>query len=67
MALLAINKAAIGQEQVTISGYIKDASNGEDLIGATVYVKQLGQGTITNVYGFYSLTLASGECDIEFR
>lgn len=54
------------QDKVTINGYIKDASNGEALIGATVYVRSLGAGTTTNVYGFYSLTLPPGTYDVEF-
>jgi hypothetical protein len=45
----------------TISGKIKSASDGEDLIGATVLVKEINQGAVTNVYGFYSLTLKPGK------
>ncbi len=41
----------------TISGYIKDASNGENLLAAAIYVVELGKGTTTNEYGFYSLTM----------
>ncbi len=44
----------------TISGYIKDKETGELMIGATVYVKELVAGTITNAYGFYSITLPGG-------
>ncbi|MEZ2443780.1 carboxypeptidase-like regulatory domain-containing protein [Chitinophaga sp. RCC_12] len=40
----------------TISGYVKDAVSGENLIGATVYSPVLKQGTTANQYGFYSLT-----------
>ncbi|HWV68953.1 TonB-dependent receptor [Chitinophaga sp.] len=40
----------------TISGFIKDAVSGENLIGATVYSPVLKQGTTANQYGFYSLT-----------
>ena len=55
------------QEKYTLSGSIKDASNGEDLIGVTIYVKELpGTGTITNIYGFYSLTLPKGEYTIQY-
>lgn len=43
--------------KITISGTIRDKSNGEALIGATIYVKNLQTGTITNSYGFYSLSL----------
>ena len=55
IVLLAFNAQA--QSKFTISGYIKDAANGEALIGATVYIKETGTGAITNEYGFYSLTL----------
>ena len=41
----------------TISGYVKDAFSGEVLIGATVSVPGGLQGTISNEYGFFSLTL----------
>lgn len=41
----------------TISGYISDAESGERLIGATIADRKSGQGTITNTYGFFSLTL----------
>ena len=41
----------------TISGYVRDAETGENLIGATIYDKNSKKGVITNVYGFYSLTL----------
>ncbi len=55
------------QEKFTISGYVKDAANGESLIGATVLITELGSGNITNVYGFYSITLPPGEYNVEFR
>jgi hypothetical protein len=46
----------------TISGTVKDKTNGEDLIGVLVGVRQLpGKGTATNAYGFYSLTLPNGK------
>jgi len=54
------------QERFTISGYVKDASNGEELIGSTVFVKELQTGTITNHYGFYSLTLTPGTYNLVF-
>ena len=47
-------------QNVTISGYIKDAANGEELINASI-VNEKSQGTVTNVYGFYSLTLPAGK------
>lgn len=50
----------IGQEKHTIKGSIKDAETGEELIGATIYIVELETGTVTNVYGFYSLTVVGG-------
>jgi len=47
-------------QNVTLSGYIKDAANGEELINASI-VNESFQGTITNIYGFYSLTLPEGK------
>ena len=41
----------------TLSGYVKDGTNGESLLAASVYVVQLGKGTNTNEYGFYSMSL----------
>ncbi len=50
----------------TISGHIIDKNTGEDLIGATIYVNEIGGGTITNVYGFFSISLDPGSYEIQF-
>jgi CarboxypepD_reg-like domain/TonB dependent receptor/TonB-dependent Receptor Plug Domain len=49
------------QESFTLSGYVKDISNGEGMIGVNLYVKETKTGAQTNVYGFYSLTLPKGK------
>ena len=51
----------------TLNGYIADSESGESLIGATVYVNEIKSGTITNPYGFYSITLEEGIYNIDFR
>ncbi len=48
-------------QSFTIRGYVSDASNGERLLNANVYEQNLLKGTITNNYGFYSLTLPKGK------
>jgi len=48
------------KQKFTISGYVKDASNGEYSIGANVYIKELLKGGNTNQYGFYSITVEKG-------
>ncbi|MCB2222001.1 MAG: TonB-dependent receptor [Bacteroidetes bacterium] len=58
--LLLIAFVTNGQEKHSLSGTITDAETGEELIGATVYVDDLETGTISNEYGFYSLTIPGG-------
>ena len=41
----------------TYSGYVRDAQTGEELIGVNVVIPSLGEGTSTNLYGYYSLSL----------
>jgi outer membrane cobalamin receptor len=53
-------------KKLTLHGYIKDKSNGEALIGATVSIKQLGTGTASNPYGFYSLTIPKGSYEVTY-
>ena len=61
-----MNNKVAAQEKFTLSGYVKDANNGETLLGAYVYVlHNTTQGTSTNTYGFYSLTLPKGSYTIE--
>ncbi len=64
LILLAVN--VYGQQKHTLSGKITDADTGEDLIGVTIYTADQSEGTITNTYGFYSLTLDEGEYTIKF-
>lgn len=49
------------QDRYTLNGYVKDANNGEGLIGVSVYVRENASGVATNPYGFYSLTLPTGD------
>ncbi len=55
--------AAQGPARVTISGYVRDQATGENLIGVAVVQAGTGQGTATNTYGFYSLTLPTAGLD----
>ncbi len=64
--LLFVSGISPAQEKFTISGTLKDATTGEVLIGANIYIRTLKTGTSTNVYGFYSLTLPAGRYETEF-
>ncbi len=52
---------AFGQKNHTIRGVITNVYDGETLLGATVSLKGTKIGTITNEYGFYSLTAPAGK------
>jgi hypothetical protein len=51
------NLTARAPPRFTVSGYLRDKQTGEALIGANVYVKGTTVGSITNGYGFFSITL----------
>ncbi|MCB9296447.1 MAG: TonB-dependent receptor [Lewinellaceae bacterium] len=54
------------EERFTLSGYLKDAASGEELLYASVYEPTTKSGTTTNLYGFYSLTLPAGTYELTF-
>ncbi len=56
LILLAFVSRSAEAQNVTINGYVKDAATKESLIGANIYSPEFKIGTITNEYGFYSLT-----------
>ena len=56
LILLFVTLTAFGKT-VTISGFMRDASSGEALIGANIYISMLETGTSTNSYGFYSISI----------
>ncbi len=59
MCLVSLSGHA--QVRHTISGYVKDDQSGETLIGANVYLENdATTGTVTNTYGFFSMTLPEG-------
>lgn len=61
------NSTVDSGDKFTVSGYVVDAETGESLIGANVYVQnQPSTGTITNAYGFYSISLEAGEHTLVF-
>lgn len=65
-SLLFITYLLPGQTRVTLSGYIRDAENGESLIGATVYLIESQQGAASNEYGFYSISVDPGTYTVEY-
>lgn len=64
LLFLSVHPTLLAQDsagKATISGFVKDSTSGEALIGATVYVKEINNGVVANTYGFFSITLPKGE------
>ncbi len=60
-AMLTLSTSAQTTNKYTISGSVRDSATGEELIGATVFIKEIpATGASTNAYGFYSITIPEG-------
>jgi hypothetical protein len=57
--------AAQTNKRVTLSGTIRDRSNGEHLAGAAVWIPTLMRGTTSNAYGYYALPVSPGTYALE--
>lgn len=56
----------VDKNLVVLSGVVKDGKTGELLIGATIYLKELKGGTVTNLYGFYSYGVPPGTYELQY-
>ncbi|VAW16114.1 TonB-dependent receptor [hydrothermal vent metagenome] len=62
LILIQLLAFTIGSAQtVTVSGYIFDAETGERLIGANIYDTTSKKGSVSNDYGFYSLSMPESQ------
>jgi hypothetical protein len=55
--LTIIYRGNAQEARSVLSGHVKDASTGEDLIGATVRIPGSNTGAVSNQYGYFSLNL----------
>jgi hypothetical protein len=55
---------SFSQEKFTLSGVITDTNSNETLIGVNIIANGTKSYAITNEYGFYSLTLPTGDYEI---
>ncbi|HWI89856.1 MAG TPA: TonB-dependent receptor [Flavisolibacter sp.] len=60
--LVSVSELAFAQNKFTFNGYIKDSTNGESVISASISAN--GKSIMSNQYGFFSITLEEGEYDI---
>lgn len=66
LLLSGFGNSLSAQQRFTISGYVRDSANGESLSGASIAVKGLQTGVLSNAYGFYALTLPKGKYTLIF-
>jgi hypothetical protein len=53
-------------QNVTISGYVRDAISKEVVIGAKIYLPELERGTSTNAQGFYNIQVPQNAISLKF-
>lgn len=58
--LFLVLTAPVLAQKHTLSGYVREEGSKELLIGVNIFVPELNTGSITNEYGFYSITLPAG-------
>lgn len=63
-SFLLLSISLFSQTKTTVSGYIKDASSGEILIGALVQIKGTTNATSTNNYGYYALQVVDANTEV---
>jgi len=49
------------QQRFTLNGYVRDSVTGESISGVSIKVMGLGATTLSNSYGFYAVTLPTGQ------
>ncbi|MCA0133041.1 TonB-dependent receptor [Winogradskyella alexanderae] len=65
LILLLLTSVINAQKKYTLSGSITDIASNETLIGVNVVFPDIQSGTMTNEYGFYSITLPEGVYTIQ--
>ena len=65
--LMLVASLATAQGKFSLNGYVQNSEDGEALIGATIFIEELGTGTSANIYGFYSVTLPPGKYTVQYR
>jgi hypothetical protein len=60
-SIISIYITGFYAQEYRLSGYIYDSSTGNVLTGASIYIKGISPGTVSNDNGYYSIILKDGE------
>lgn len=63
---LCLGSRVLYAQTGTVSGTIVDAASAEELIGATVQVQNTSTGTVTDISGYYQLSLEPGTYNLVY-
>jgi CarboxypepD_reg-like domain/TonB-dependent Receptor Plug Domain len=55
------------QGNATIAGHVRDATNGEPVIGAAVFIDKPLIGVATDQFGYYSISLPKGRHELKIK
>lgn len=66
LCLLVFDNLIAQTKKFTLSGTVTEAASDETLIGVNILIPSLKTGTITNEYGFYSISLEEGTYEFIF-
>ncbi|MGN7786507.1 TonB-dependent receptor [Niabella sp. 22666] len=64
LLFIIITSRLYSQDKATLSGTVTIKTNTETIICASIFIPEAKASTITNAYGFYSITLPKGEYTI---
>ena len=64
--ILCLSSSLFAQDKYTVSGFVKELSSSEELIGSNIVCEDLSIGATTNSYGFYSISLPMGTYSIRY-
>ncbi|QMW04272.1 TonB-dependent receptor [Spirosoma foliorum] len=51
----------------TIAGFVRNVASGEPIVGAAIYVENPRIGTVSDQFGYYSITLPRGRHELKIR
>ncbi len=61
---IGIKSGVTEGKNTNLAGYIRDAKNGDPLIGALIYIENPRIGVSTDQFGYYSLTIPTGKHEL---
>ena len=61
LLILCLPYIGFSQSRFTLNGYVRDSITGESISGVSIKVNGGSSATISNAYGFYSITLPAGQ------